>query len=62
MWGLPIVSQREAVSLGVNAAILSSNAHEGAMLGAMTELLNAGVAVTGLYDVGWTTGTVAAAR
>jgi FkbM family methyltransferase len=62
MWGLPIVSQREAVSLGVNAAILSSNAHEGAMLGAMKELLNAGVAVTGLYDVGWTTGTVAAAR
>lgn len=54
MWGLPVVSQRDAAAMGVTAAVLSSNAHEAAMLRSMSTLRQSGVEITGLYDVGWT--------
>jgi hypothetical protein len=49
MWGFPIVSRREALAMGIDAVLLSANAHEPALRARCEPFVAAGVAVVGLY-------------
>jgi hypothetical protein len=50
MWGFPIVSRDQAAAMGIDAVILSSDAHEPALLEACAPLQNHGIAVVRLYS------------
>lgn len=49
LWGYPIVSREQAVTLGVKAVILSANAHEQRLWAATGDLRERGIKVVPLY-------------
>lgn len=49
LWGYPVVSQASALRSGIDAAVLSSDSHEEALLRTSQGLANAGVEIVSLY-------------
>lgn len=50
LWNYPVVSPAQALTLGLDAVVLSSDAMEDRLRGAAQPLANAGVRVVGLYE------------
>lgn len=51
LWGLPIVSREQAIGLGVDAVVLSSDSHEDALWANAKVFRDAGIPVVRLYDL-----------
>jgi hypothetical protein len=51
MWNYPIVSQQDAMAMGVRAVILSANAHEGALIKSAAPMKAAGIEIMRLYPL-----------
>lgn len=52
LWGIPIVTRRQAEDLALDAVVISSDRAEGAMLDRAESLLEAGLTVISLYEGG----------
>lgn len=55
MWRIPIVSARDAIKLGIEAVVLSSDRAEAQMLAQSERFLDAGIGVVSLYGRGGVT-------